>query len=732
MSIAGRDREVDQTAPGGPPGRAISWCRGEIHENTEESEIRQHRAPAGRVAILAALAVGSQGGCTREFYREWANQDVSEAVFEKSRDPRWRLDIFSIEPPALSRFADPYDQDAPPAPPDDVATEALSPVPQWPSNRLIVPAEGTGYLELLEYWQQPGDWPRDGREPRLGPPGGAAGTRAVDRPAAATWASAASRCRSAPTRRRARASRSSRSRAWPTPSSPARSSSRARRSTPTSRPAPRPSRSRASPADRRTEGGAPAVPDGDPGVARRAPAMRRRDRARPALPSRPRPGPSRRPSPAARLALAVAARPPRGAPARRNGRPTGAGERRIIPIVRLQDGPETAPGPAASPVGRIIGRSGANSGTKASAFDAHICIERGEERGEAVSSRRRDPRRAGSAPRPPAAHEAGRIGCSLASRSRTSRSAAAPRRRPSGTTQPGGPAGPGTGPPAATDPPGPGDPARRGMPARSRSPPALPPRSAPGETIDAPVTSSRASPHRASISRRSREIGRMQPAEAIGLAGVLVPNVPPMNESEAAGLPKDYKAYKLDMQQASLLALINGRYYQYQLEQLYLAALPVTLQRFAFEPQFYAGMSPTTGVPQTGGAGATGASISGGSFATATGLSTANSFTYATRFAPTGQVSTTQPGDGGRRRQAVQQRRPAPDGVRQRAGLQLRRQEPAAADRALGTADQLRAAPVARRRPGRHPRAADQSRSGRCCTRSARSPSSASSSSWSP
>ena len=68
--------------------------------------------------------------------------------------------------------------------------------------------------------------------------------------------------------------------------------------------------------------------------------------------------------------------------------------------------------------------------------------------------------------------------------------------------------------------------------------------------------------------------------------------------------------------------------------------LPVTLQRFAFEPQFYAGMSPTTGVPQTGGAGGSGASIGGGSFPTATGLSTANSFTYATRFAPTGQVST--------------------------------------------------------------------------------------------
>ena len=37
---------------------------------------------------LALLVVAVQSGCSREFYREWANQDVSEAVFEKSRDPR--------------------------------------------------------------------------------------------------------------------------------------------------------------------------------------------------------------------------------------------------------------------------------------------------------------------------------------------------------------------------------------------------------------------------------------------------------------------------------------------------------------------------------------------------------------------------------------------------------------------------------------------------------------------
>ena len=105
------------------------------------------------MAALATVALGAQSGCTREFFRDWANQDVSEVIFEKSRDPRWRLDMFSVEPPSLSRFADPYDPDVPPAPPDDYASEVLSPVPQWPENRLLVPVEGTGYLDLLESWR---------------------------------------------------------------------------------------------------------------------------------------------------------------------------------------------------------------------------------------------------------------------------------------------------------------------------------------------------------------------------------------------------------------------------------------------------------------------------------------------------------------------------------------------------------------------------------------------------
>src|SRR3954453_14198554 len=130
---------------------------------------RKPARPVGRLARLGviATALGAQVGCTREFFREWANQDVSEAVFEKTRDPRWRLDTFSIEPPALARFADPYDQDFPPAPPDDPATEALSPGPQWPDNRLLMPVEGTGYIGMMERWNAE----RVGRQPPAVVPG---------------------------------------------------------------------------------------------------------------------------------------------------------------------------------------------------------------------------------------------------------------------------------------------------------------------------------------------------------------------------------------------------------------------------------------------------------------------------------------------------------------------------------------------------------------------------------
>jgi hypothetical protein len=125
---------------------------------------------AGFAFALVVCAIAS-GGCTREFYREWADQDVTQSIFQMSRDPRWRLDMFSIEPPAMSRFADPFDPDRLPSPPDDHPTEALTVTPQWPNNRVLTPVEGTGYIDMLENWmrERPQTPPRPAARPSAAP-----------------------------------------------------------------------------------------------------------------------------------------------------------------------------------------------------------------------------------------------------------------------------------------------------------------------------------------------------------------------------------------------------------------------------------------------------------------------------------------------------------------------------------------------------------------------------------
>jgi hypothetical protein len=585
----------------------------------------------GRGAILAALTVGGLGGCTREFFRDWANQDVSEAIFEKSRDPRWRLDMFSVEPPALSRHADPYDQDAPPAPPDDIPAEALSPVPQWPSNRLIIPVEGTGYLDMFEYWQRNGYPPLD--RPRAAPKpnpymagipanfgvGGVPPSLSTDpaaRPGIPFQAYPGMANPFAP------------GTVYPQEiQPPEETGQRLYEAMPDYS---------GSPADAGRRGGTGGNPPDTPrrpstsGSRSGAPGSSSSPRVSPGTPAftPPEVSPGSPDSRPARVSPGSPANSPGattpggpGASAsvpRRN--PSGPGKP-VVEIIRLQnEQDETTPGGAPRKI-TIPPPRNMNSGTK-SAGSTPI----------SVSKRISDGARPIIPPPRPlsrmiATQAVGARGVNDRSVSRVALQD--PVGRPD-TMQPPGNA------PATTQPPGTPQPGGFGtgtQPAEGMQVP--PPPARPGG-LDPGI---QALPGEPALDQRALgEAGRMKPSEAVGLAGILVPQVPPMNESEAAGLPRDLKAYKIDMQQAWLLALINGRYFQYQLEQLYLSALPVTLQRFAFEPQFYAGMGPLTGVPQTGGAGGGGTSIGGGSFAG--GVNYANSFNYATRFSPTGQVST--------------------------------------------------------------------------------------------
>ncbi|MDG3003493.1 TolC family protein [Paludisphaera mucosa] len=396
-----------------------------------DKTFRTPRTPLMRYGALPAVlaaALGTQPGCTREFFREWANQDVSEAVFEKSRDPRWRLDTFSIEPPSLSRFADPYDQDFPPAPPDDPAAEALSPVPQAPDNRLLIPAEGTGYLELLEKWSQE----REALPKR------------------------------------------------PKPATPA-----AR---------------------------------GDQG---------------PGTPTTP-PGPTDAPSP---FSAPAPATPPDGPTTLRLDRPRREGE--AAPVL-LADA-RKAPSNKEIPPPRT-----AESFRRAKLASAAAASDPGVRRSSYQDSTQ-------DRPLSPA-------------------------------------------PAIPLDP----NPQEKDM-----ADPNLP---RPNQMVP------------------GRGDGAFTEAQAAELSGILVPSIPELDEAIAAGLPSGYKHYKVNMQQAFTLALINSRFYQTQLETLYTSALSVTLQRFSFQPQFYAGLSPTT-------------SPLGAGFPA---LNPANVFNYQTRYSPGGQVSTWQ------------------------------------------------------------------------------------------
>ncbi|MGP0065350.1 MAG: hypothetical protein ACLQGP_17330 [Isosphaeraceae bacterium] len=577
----------------------------------------------GKVAMLATLTVGGLGGCTREFFREWANQDVSEALFEKSRDPRWRLDTFSVEPPALSRFADPYDQDAPPAPPDDVPAEALSPVPQWPSNRLILPVEGTGYLDLFEYWQR-NDYPPLDRPRAPAPPN----PYLAGIPANMGVGGVPPSISSDPAARPGIAFQPYPGMANPFAPGTVYSDAYAREEETGQR------LFEAMPDYSGTAGGTGGT--GTPPGGGRRPATGGRTgtstgttpRLSPGSPSGMPPSlsPGSPPSSPPRLSPGTPSNTP-GAPNPGGPGATASVPRRVrnepgkpvVQIIRLQDDEEAPkPGNATRKV-TIPPPRNMNSGTK-SAGSTPISVSKRISKGARPIIP--PPRRLSSLI---AAQTVGTRGVNDRSVARVALQETAgrpdsmqPPANPPATNQPPGGFGTGTQPPD--------------------NQPAPPPAARPGG-LDPDIQALPNVPGEPAIDRQLiDQAGKLKPSEAVGLAGILVPSVPAMNESEAAGLPKDFKAYKIDMQQAWLLALINGRYYQYQLEQLYLAALPVTLQRFAFEPQFYAGMSPTTGVPQTGGAGGGGTSIGGGSFAG--GVNYPNSYSYATRFAPTGQVST--------------------------------------------------------------------------------------------
>jgi hypothetical protein len=463
------------------------------------------------------------------------------------------MDVFSVEPPALSRYADPYDQEVPPAPPDDPAAEALSPVPQWPDNRLLVPAEGTGYLDLLEYWKR--EQEKKKRE---------AGEKVPD----------------------------DEPEFW-----------------------------------QRPDGGRHPITDprqpGMPGQPLNSPAG-------PAVPPETGSPFSTPPKPGAAPPGANSAPPAGGASAPPG--PQAANNRIPLPmnpvvsssVIRLQDA-DAVPGSIPKPQPRglakpaVVAKSGTNTqnSTPIPLTKVH----------DAGSKAKIPLPRTGTSfgPVPGSRKPAGKDQA-------LARTALGEQAAVEASPKPGARVEVLTMATPIQDAPGSGAPQPiQGQPAPAQPPQDRAPAASPGNILDREIADQPPPLDR----RQLEEAGRMSQTEAAELAGVLVPDVDLMTDTEAYGYPKGARVYKINMQQALTLAIMNARFYQYNLEQVYLAAIPVTQQRFFFGPQFYAGMSPVTS-PLTPG-------ILGGAsagFPSTPGVSTANTFTYATRFSPNGQIST--------------------------------------------------------------------------------------------
>jgi len=71
--------------------------------------------------MLGAMGMSSLSGCSRQFWRQQADQDTYNALTPKLSDPRWQIPRMELTPDGRSRFFDPFNPDKEPLPPDDPA-----------------------------------------------------------------------------------------------------------------------------------------------------------------------------------------------------------------------------------------------------------------------------------------------------------------------------------------------------------------------------------------------------------------------------------------------------------------------------------------------------------------------------------------------------------------------------------------------------------------------------------
>jgi len=102
--------------------------------------------------LFTSACLAQSVGCTRNFFRKQADQEVADVLAEKDNYPDSSIEQWHVYPDPRARFADDSDPDHPLMPPDDPEAWQQSPHPQKPGKDGTLRVVGAGYLELLGHW----------------------------------------------------------------------------------------------------------------------------------------------------------------------------------------------------------------------------------------------------------------------------------------------------------------------------------------------------------------------------------------------------------------------------------------------------------------------------------------------------------------------------------------------------------------------------------------------------
>ncbi len=105
------------------------------------------------LALFFTLIFFPLTGCSRHRYRQQADCEVNELLSAVSRDKRWELLDYGLQPNQNSRFYDPYDPDCEPMPPDDSTAHRYMHCVDGKRNGDWDAKGRTNYVEN-PYWQQ--------------------------------------------------------------------------------------------------------------------------------------------------------------------------------------------------------------------------------------------------------------------------------------------------------------------------------------------------------------------------------------------------------------------------------------------------------------------------------------------------------------------------------------------------------------------------------------------------